>query len=101
VTIKLTRAMHSMQSVCLRVENTNEPLLEASLMTQSERLPLKTSIERHMAARRAATAHGEGNIPANGTLAREKLLRSTMECKTYALAADSLQHGSYTAVRMS
>jgi len=70
-------------------------------MTQIERSSLKTSIERHMAAPRAATAHGEGNLPANGTLAREKPLRSTMECETYAPAAHTTEHGSRTLARMS
>jgi len=54
-----------------------------------------------MAARWPATAHGEGILQANGTLAREKLLRNTMKCKTYALAADVTQHGSHTLTRMS
>jgi len=49
-----------------------------------------------MAAPRTATAHGEGILQANGTLAREKPLRITKESETYAPAAHTTEHGSRT-----
>ena len=73
----------------------------STCMTQSERSSLKTSIERHLVAPRAATAHGEGILPANGTLAREKSLRITMKSETYSPPAHTTEHGSRTLARMS